>query len=142
LADYSREADRFRNAGATLAALSVDDTSRSAPLREQLKLEYLLLCDPERAVVKGWGLLNEAEMGGIAYPAVFVIDRERKIRFRALESVARRVDIKQLVTLVRGLDDNGTDGASQPGQRGVWPGEMFLRAMMNALLRGGRSPRK
>ena len=142
MADYQREFDRFRSAGAQVAALSVDDPTRSGPLREQLKLDFPLLCDPERAVVTSWGLLNEAEMGGIAYPAVFVIDQKRVIRFRALESVARRVDVRQLVTLVRNLDQPDADGTPQPRQHGVWPGEMFLRATMNALLRGGRSPRK
>jgi peroxiredoxin len=142
LAEYSAEASRFRSAGAEVAAISVDDTSRSAALREQLKLKFTLLCDPDRAVVKSYGLLNIEEMGGIAYPAVFVIDRERVIRFRALETMARRTDVKELVGLVRSIVKGGAEAASEPRQRGIWPGEMFFRAGINMMLRGVRVPWK
>lgn len=122
----------------------MDDAARSAPLREQLALKFPLLCDPDRTVVKSYGVLNTKEMGGIAYPAVFVIDRDRDrvIRFRALETVARRTDINQLLELVRGLGKGSAESASQPRQHGLWPGEMFFRATMNAILRGVRVPRK
>ena len=139
MADYSSFADKFRSAGAEIAALSVDDTKRSAALREQLSLKFPLLCDSDRAVVTQYGLLNTREMGGIAFPAVFVIDRDRKIRFRALETVARRVHVKQLVEFVGSIGKGGSATASQPGQRGVWPGEMFFRAGMNMLIRGVRA---
>ncbi len=141
MADYSAVADQFRSAGAEVAALSVDNEERSEALRQQLALKFPLLCDPGRAVVKAYDLLNAGEKGGIAYPAVFVIDRERKVRFSAVEEMATRTDVKELLRLVHAISQ-GVEPAAKPRQRGLWPIEMFLRATMNALVRGVRVPRK
>ena len=59
-----------------LAAVSVDTPERSAALAEQLGLPFSLLCDPAREAVRAFGVLNEKEKGGIAYPSTFVLDRE------------------------------------------------------------------
>ncbi|HSZ23609.1 MAG TPA: hypothetical protein VK782_10705, partial [Candidatus Sulfotelmatobacter sp.] len=74
-------------------------------------------------------------------PATFVIDRERVVRFRALEQVASRVNVDQLLGLVRELGRGG-EATTQPRKRGVFPGLMFVRATMNALRHGVRSPNK
>jgi peroxiredoxin len=141
LADYSRHFEQFRAAGAGLAAISVDDAARSEPVRRELGLKFPLLCDQRREVVKAYGLLNIREKGGIAFPATFVMDRERFVRFRALEDVASRVNVEELLALVRELGRGG-EAATTPRKRGVWPGAMFLRATINALRHGVRSPIK
>jgi len=89
LADYSEHIEDFRAAGAALVAILVDDAARAEPVREELGIKFPLLCDTRREVVKAYGLFNEREAGGIAFPASFVIDRDRVVRFRALEDVAR-----------------------------------------------------
>jgi len=139
LADYSEHLDDFRAAGAELVAISVDDAARAEPCRQELGLKFPLLCDTRREVVKAYGLLNTRENGGIAFPASFVIDRERVVRFRALEDVATRVSVDQLLGLVRALG-KGVETPAAPRKRGVWPGAMFVRATMNALRRGVRVP--
>jgi len=141
LADYSEHLEELRAAGADLVAISVDDAARAEPVRQELGIKFPLLCDTRREVVKAYGLLNTAEKGGIAFPATFVIDRERIIRFRALEEVASRVNVDQLLGLVRELGRGG-EATTQPRKRGVFPGWMFLSATMNALRRGVRSPSK
>jgi peroxiredoxin len=141
LADYSKRLDDFRAAGAELVAISVDDAARSEPLREELGLKFPLLGDTTREVVKAYDLFNRREKGGIAFPAAFVIDRERVVRFRALEEVASRVNVEELLALVRELGRGG-EASTTPHKRGVWPGAMFLRATMNALRHGLRSPEK
>jgi peroxiredoxin len=141
LADYSEHLDDFRAAGAELVAISVDDAARAEPVRQELGIKFPLLCDTRREVVKAYGLFNARENGGIAYPASFVIDRERVVRFRALEDVASRVNVEQLLELVRELA-RGAEPQTKPRKRGVFPGLMFLRATMNALRRGVRSPNK
>jgi peroxiredoxin len=141
LADYSARLDDFRAAGADLAAISVDDAARAEPVRNELGIKFPLLCDTRREVVKAYGLLNTRENGGIAYPAAFVIDRNRIVRFRALEEVASRVSVGELLSLVRALG-KGVDSSIKPRRRGVWPGTMFIRATMNAMLRGVRVPIK
>jgi peroxiredoxin len=141
LADYSARLDDFRAAGADLAAISVDDAARAEPVRGELGIKFPLLCDTRREVVKSYGLLNTRENGGIAFPAAFVIDRNRIVRFRALEEVVSRVSVDELLGLVRGLC-KGVDASVKPRRRGVWPGTMFIRATMNAMLRGVRVPIK
>ncbi len=140
MADYSKHLEDFRAAGAELVAISVDDAARAEPVRNELGIKFPLLCDTRREVVTAYGLLNTRENGGIAFPASFVIDRDRVVRFRALEDVASRVSVDQLLGLVRELGKGGeaTTTKTQPRKRGVWPGAMFVRATMNALRRGVR----
>jgi peroxiredoxin len=141
LADYSQHLDDFRAAGAELVAISVDDAARAETVREEMGIKFPLLCDTSREVVKKYGLLNSGEKGGIAFPASFVIDRERVVRFRALEQVASRVSVDQLLELVRELA-RGVEPQTNPRKSGVFPGLMFLRATMNALRHGVRSPNR
>ena len=142
MADYSDHLEDFRAAGADLVAISVDDAARAEPVRDELGIKFPLLCDTRREVVTAWGLLNTRENGGIAFPACFVIDCDHVVRFRALEDVASRVSVDQLLGLVRALGKGGEATKTQPRKRGVWPGAMFLRATMNALRRGVRVPYK
>jgi peroxiredoxin len=141
LADYSEHLDDFRAAGAQLVAISVDDAARTETVRQELGVKFPLLCDTSREVVKKYGLLNSGEKGGIAFPASFVIDRDRVVRFRALEQVASRISVDQLLELVRELG-HGVEPKTKPRQSGVFPGLMFLRATMNAMRHGVRSPNK
>lgn len=141
MADYSKHFEDFRAAGAELVAISVDDAARAEPVRQELGIKFPLLCDTRREVVKTYGLFNARENGGIAFPASFVIDRERVVQFRALEQVASRVNVEQLLALVRELSRGGV-ATTQPRKRGVFPGLMFVRATMNALRHGVRSPNK
>ena len=141
MADYSGHLEDFRAAGAGLVAISADDAVRTEPIRQELGLKFPLLCDTRREVIKAYGLLNSGEKGGIAFPASFVIDRERVVRFRALEAVASRVSVEQLLKFVRELG-RGADPQTKPRNSGVFPGLMFLRATMNALRHGVRSPNK
>ncbi len=141
MADYSEHLEDFRLAGAELAAISVDDAARTEPVRQELGIKFPLLCDTRREVVKAYGLLNSGEKGGIAFPASFVIDRERVVKFRALEDVASRVSVDQLLGMVRELG-SGAEPQTKPRNRGVFPGLMFLRATMNALRHGVTSPNK
>jgi peroxiredoxin len=140
LADYSRHLDDFRAAGAELVAISVDDAARAEPCRQELGIKFPLLCDTRREAVTAYGLLNTGEKGGIAFPASFVIGRDRVVRFRALEEVASRVSVEQLLGLVRALSTGAE--APAPRRRGVWPGAMFILATMNALRHGVRVPNR
>ncbi len=141
MADYSEHLEDFRAAGAQLVAISVDDAARAETVRQELGIKFPLLCDTGREVVKKYGLLNRGEKGGIALPASFVIDSDRVVRFRALEQVASRVSVDQLLELVRELG-RGAEPKTKPRNSGVFPGLMFLRATMNTMRHGVRSPNK
>jgi peroxiredoxin len=81
LADYREHYPEIRSAGASLVAVSVDSCESSEALRTQLSLPFPILCDTERRVVKDWDIYNSRERGGIAKPAVFVIDPNQVVRY-------------------------------------------------------------
>jgi len=139
LADYRDRYAELRDAGADVVALSVDDRVRAQAMTRELALPFAILCDPGREVVTAWGLLNRAEKGGIAFPATFLIDRDRKVRYRSLESVGRRVSSDEMVSYVRATGANLPVAEPRPAR--LNPGAMFLRAITNALRRGARQPR-
>jgi hypothetical protein len=141
LAEYRDRFPELTSLGLGLAAVSVDAPERSRALIAQLGLPFPLLCDQSREVVQAYGLLNREEKGGIAYPATFVLDRARTVRFRSLDRTASRVDLGGLFEFLRGGIDAASPGT--PKRRGILPrlGD-FVRVTRNALRFGVRSPRK
>ena len=140
MAELEARADELASLGLGIAALSVDTAPRSRALAEQLRLSFPLLCDPGREVVAAWGLFNRREKGGIAYPATFVLDRDRTVRFRSLDRTASRVELGGLFAFLR----SGLQGAAPatPARRRITPSlRDFLRVTANALRHGIRSPR-
>lgn len=87
--------------GASVAAVSVDPPQISQNLRTQLALPFQVLCDTEHRVIADWDILNARERGGIARPAVFIIDPGRVIRFAATDVVMRRVPAAEIVSLLQ-----------------------------------------
>ncbi len=140
MAEYRDRFAELSSLGLGLAALSVDEPERSRALAEQLQLRFPLLCDPGREVVRAYGLLNEKEKGGIAYPATFVLDRERTVRFRSLDRTASRVNLEALFTFLR----SGITSAppATPARSRVRPTPRdWMRILGNAIRYGLRSPK-
>jgi peroxiredoxin len=135
LAEYARDYPAIRATGADVAALSVDSPARAAALRTQLQLPFVLLCDPERAVVRDWDVYNAREMGGIAIPSVFVIGPDRYIRYRSVDATSKRVSTEGVLALLRGKGDRETIGRERVrvGLRD------FARAIGNAFRLGART---
>ena len=133
MADYAKLYDDFRKARAEVAAISVDPQERSAGVRKDLGIQFPILSDSSRAVITEWGLLNESEKGGIAIPATFLIDRERKIRLAKAEEMMMRIEPREMLDFVRAKPNATT---SVPRARGVNPATMFLRAMANGFRYG------
>jgi peroxiredoxin len=134
LAEYARVIPEIRALGADVAAVSVDSEERSAALREQLLLPFPVLSDSTRRVVREWGLYNPKEMGGIAVPAVFVIDPDRRVRYLSIDSTTRRVSAADLLSFLRGAAQAPSRSAVRAGLRD------FARAFANAIRRGARTP--
>lgn len=105
MADYRDSYGRIRAAGADLAAVSVDSAAKSEALQAQLSLPFPILCDSERSVIREWDLLNERERGGIAKPAVFVIDPGMVVRYAAIDTVTTRVAAAEIVSILEGTGD-------------------------------------
>ena len=136
--------DRFAELtalGHGLFAVSVDEPVRSRALKEQLALPFELLSDVDREVVQAYGILNREEKGGIAHPAMFVLDRDRTVRFRSLDRTASRVDPDALFAFLR--SELGAPPPEVPGQKAIIPrlGDVG-RVIANALRYGVRSPKR
>lgn len=120
-------------AGYRVIALSVDEPHRTENLRRTLNLSFPILCDVERQVVRDWDLFNPHEKGGIAVPATFVLDGERRVRLCSMDGVVRRAAAGEVLAFVRGQ-------ATQAARRTLRPA--MLRAMRNIFRYGLVSPRK
>jgi peroxiredoxin len=136
LAEYARNYSAIRAAGADVAALSVDSAERSAALIEQLSLPFPILGDVSRAVVQAWDLYNPREMGGIAVPAVFVIDPDLCVRWRSADTTRNRVSADNVLRFLRGE----TDAESLARSRVSAGLGDFARAAGNAMRRGAKTP--
>jgi len=101
LADYRDHSPKIESMGARVVGVSVDRPEISENLRAQLSLPFPLLCDTEHRVITQWDILNAGERGGIARPAVFVIDAGRIVRFAATDEVVRRVPASEMVSFLQ-----------------------------------------
>jgi peroxiredoxin len=131
LADYREHYEALLAAGGHVVAVSVDAPEHSEVLRRTLRLPFPILCDTERRVVRQWDLYNSRERGGIAKPAVFLIDRDRTLRFGAVDTVVRRVPAAEVVRLL------GTTAMDEPVRRKTYIPRWveWLRAIRNTLSR-------
>jgi len=101
LAEYREHYPEIRSADASLVAISVDGPDKSEALRLHFSLPFPILCDTERRVVRQWGVYNPGERGGIAKPAVFIVDPGQVVRYAAVDGVVRRVPAGEIVSLLR-----------------------------------------
>ena len=117
--------------GASVLAVSVDGLKESEALRLELCLPFPILCDTERRVVADWDIYNPREKGGIAKPAVFVIDRDCRVRYRAVDTVATRVPASEIVRVLQ------TSAEAQQVRRSVHIPSLstWLRAIRNGIRR-------
>lgn len=106
-----------------LAAISTDSVGRSAALRAELNLGFPVLSDHEQQVVRGWGIFD-SRFGGIAVPAVFLIDSARQVRFASVDRVAQRVSPAALLGWVRGETD-GREAAGGRSRVREKPGDLW-----------------
>lgn len=119
-----------------MAAISVDSPEKSQGVREELHLTFPILCDTQRKVAREWGVYNAKEKGGIAKPAVFVIDPGRVVRYVSVDEVASRVPTSDIVQLLA-----AKDGVPAPHRQKVIPGAgTWVRAVRNSLHYGVRQP--
>lgn len=79
-----------------LYAISVDDAKKSKDLAEKIAkdgkgiLDFSLLSDPNHQTIDAYGVFDPAYIGkgveGIPHPAIFVLDKNRKIVWAKIES--------------------------------------------------------
>ena len=71
-------------------------------MRRALRLPFPIFCDTNRAVVREWDLYNSREHGGIAVPATFVIDTNRRVLYASVETMFSRATIADVLRALRG----------------------------------------
>lgn len=131
MADYRDHYKEIRAAGASVLAVSVDAPEESEILRLELHLPFPILSDTERRVLKDWDIYNPREKGGIAKPAVFVIDRGRTVRYSAVDTVATRVPASEILRVLQ------TAAEAQPVRRRIYIPLLaeWRRAIRNSIRR-------
>lgn len=136
MADYREHDAAIRAAGARLVAISVDAPEKSQAVRDELRLPFTILCDTQRTVVREWGVYNAREKGGIAKPAVFIIDPGRIVRCVSVDEVASRVPASEIVRAL-----GAGNQISAPPRRAVIPRPgNFFSATRNSIRFGVRQP--
>jgi peroxiredoxin len=136
LADYRNCEAEIRSKGAKLVAISVDSPEKSQAVREELHLNFPILCDAQRQVVREWGVYNAREKGGIAKPAVFIIDPGRSVRYASVDEIASRVRASDIASLLA-----AHDGAIVVHRHPLVPGpRTWVRAVRNSIHYGVREP--
>jgi peroxiredoxin len=137
LADYREHYSEIRATGAGITAISVDPPEKSEAVRQELGLAFPILCDTERRVVQQWDIYNAREKGGIAKPAVFIIDCDRYVRYRSVDTTPVRVPASEIVRILQ------TKKEARPARRKLYFPRFtdFIRAIRNVVRFGIRSPR-
>ena len=139
MAEYRDIWNTIRAAGADVAGVAVDPPERAEAVRRQLGLNFPILCDTAREVVRSWNVFEPEQFGGIAKPAVFVVDRDRRVRFASVDREAVRVPATTIADFVaQGMQAGSTEPLRRFGLPGIGD---FLRATRNVLRFGMRAPR-
>jgi len=63
-------------------AISVDPPATSAELAKKLGLTFPLLSDQGRVTIRDFG--DEDAENGISWPAIFIVDKNKKVVWRSL----------------------------------------------------------
>lgn len=111
MGEIKKNINSFSKLEINVAAISTDSVKQSHPVSLEMELPFDLLCDPDKNVINAYHLLNPFEHGGIAKPAMFLVQPSGKIAYRSLDGTARRVDITDLLDYLekhgKGKRDSG-----------------------------------
>jgi len=159
--ESQREALRRRGLG--LAALSYDSVAILKDFAARKKIAFPLLSDPESAVIRAFGILNEADYPpgqmahGVPYPGTFVIDTQGIVRSRFFEKtyVERRTAASILTlsgetspasanetsTPTFALSTSSSSTEAAPGQRVTLVLDFAMKPTMHAYAPGAQGYR-
>jgi peroxiredoxin len=98
--------DALNQASAQVLGISVDTFFALKAFQDQQKLNFSLLSDFNKEVIREYGVFNEDMIGlkGIAKRAVFVLDKDGVVRYReVLEDARNEPDYKKVLDSVASL---------------------------------------
>ena len=97
----------LNSAGAQVLGISVDTFFALKAFQDQQQLNFPLLSDFNKEVIRQYGVFNEDMIGlkGIAKRSVFVLDKDGVVRYReVLEDARNEPDYKKVLDSVASLD--------------------------------------
>ena len=106
LCTFRDSMDALNKANAQVFGISVDTFFALKAFQDQQKLEFPLLSDFNKEVIREYGVFNEDMIGlkGIAKRAVFVLDKDGVVRYReVLEDARNEPDYKKVLDSVASL---------------------------------------
>ena len=87
---------KIQAAGAQLIAISSDDEGDTKRTVQGSKLEFPVLADEDRAVIKAYNVLDPGN-NRIARPASYVLRKDGTIAWKSIDGVAVRVPTAQIL---------------------------------------------
>ena len=87
----------IRAAGAELIAISSDDEGDTKKTVQGSGLEFPVLADKDRAIIKSYNVLDPGN-NRIARPASYVLRKNGTIAWKSIDGVAVRVPTAQILT--------------------------------------------
>ena len=88
---------KIQAAGAELIAISSDDEGDTKRTVQGSKLEFPVLADEDREVIKAYNVLDPGN-DRIARPASYVLRKDGTIAWKSLDGVAARIPTAQILT--------------------------------------------
>lgn len=119
-------------------ALSVDSPKQSRAIVSEMMLPFDLLCDVDKKVIQLYDLVNPFEHGGIARPAIFIINPDGKICYRSVDGTAHRVDLTHVLNFLKAHYGNpDLDNKEPVDKKWIIPSwKTTGQIMKNMILRG------
>jgi alkyl hydroperoxide reductase subunit AhpC len=113
---FAERLGEFRSLGCDVAGVSVDDVATHQAWAEELGgVSYPLLADPERAVSRAYGVLDEAD--GRAFRATFVISPESRIAYVVVSPMNVGRSVEETLRVLQALQTGRLCPADwRPGQ--------------------------
>lgn len=111
----------FRALGYRVASVSYDRVDRLADFATRRAIGFTMLSDPRSAVIRGFGVLNDAYPGhAVAHPIIFVIDAAGIVRHRfSGKHYSQRPDIDLVLKILRAAADGSANKGPRKSLR--WP---------------------
>ncbi|SHJ89436.1 Peroxiredoxin [Desulfatibacillum alkenivorans DSM 16219] len=125
---------------ASVYAVSTDSMEQSAAMQREMGLKFDVLSDPDCNMVKAWGLFNPYESGGVAKPALAVLDKEGVVRYLAFDGVVCHVPFTKVKEfLEQRLAEGGHQGMDSPSSLARIKASTVMQTGRNVLQRGSRA---
>lgn len=121
---------RFKELNTDVYALSTDYPGQALALKQDMDLPFELLCDPDRKMLKTWDLLNPFEHGGVAVPAVVIVDFDGVVCFMSVGGTATRTQLPEILYFLNKQKEDRTHTLNlRKGRKLIIPGPGALWQM-------------